>query len=238
MIGRRAHDPERDAALYVSGEMRPTDRGRFEAHLLGCDRCWMEVSAGREGRGIAEASREIAPVGLRDEIRSAITLAATPRQRRKRNAVVSAAVIVSVSIVVAVTIDSRGEPAPIDAAVAAARTQTLAAVGPAARPAPDLASEGLHLVIGGRVDLSGLSSDAFMYRDATGQVVLLFTSDSPFPVARDATAHPAAGTGWAANTDGLTLICGDRPTNYLVVAQDPSLVGLVERAFIGTSSLR
>ena len=238
MIGRRSHDPDRDAALYVSGEMRPADRGRFEEHLLGCDRCWNEVSAGREGRSMAEASREIAPVGLRDEIRSAVSVAATPRHRRARIAIVSSAMIVAVSIVAAVTIDSRGEPAPINAAVAAARTETLAAVGPTARPAPDLASEGLHLVIGERVDLSGVSSDAFMYRDATGQVVLLFTSDSPFPVARDATTHPAGGTGWVASADGLTLICGDRPTNYLVVAQDPSLVGLVEHAFIGASSLR
>jgi hypothetical protein len=238
VIGRRTHDPERDAALYVGGEMRPADRSRFEAHLLRCDTCWSEVSFGREGRRMAEATREIAPPGLRDDIRSAVSVAPTPGRVRKRVAFVSAAVVLVGAMAFTVgTIGSRGEPPAISAAVAAARTATLAARGPSARPALDLSEQGLHLVTGQRVDLGGLSSDAFMYRDVAGQVVLLFTSDAPFPVARDATAHPAGGNGWVARSDGMILVCGDHPTNYLVVAQDPSLVGLVEHAFVSQPSL-
>jgi hypothetical protein len=96
----------------------------------------------------------------------------------------------------------------------------------------DLSTLGLRLVIGGRVDLGGLDADAFLYRTSDGEVVTLFVSDGSFPVARDATAHSIGGSGWSASDDGMTLVCGDRPANYLIVAEDPSLMGLVEHAFV------
>jgi hypothetical protein len=86
--------------------------------------------------------------------------------------------------------------------------------------------------MGERVDLAGVTSDEFMYRNTAGGVVLLFTSATPFPVAHDATPRTAGANGWTAETDGMTLVCGDRRMNYLVIAQDPSLVGLVEHGFI------
>ena len=97
---------------------------------------------------------------------------------------------------------------------------------------PNLSSQGLQLVMGERVDLAGLTSDAFMYRNTAGEAVLLFTSATPFPVARDATPHAAGVNGWTAQSDGMTLVCGDRPMNYLVVAHDSSLVGLVKHGLI------
>jgi len=233
VIGRRTHDPERDAALYVSGEMRPAERGRFEAHLLGCDDCWREVSLGREGRGMAEATREIAPPGLRDDIRAAISVAPVPRRLPRRLALVAAVVsVLAVSFVGAAQVHSHQQPPPIAAALAAARTETLAARGPSEQPAPNLSSQGLQLVMGERVDLAGLTSDAFMYRNTAGEAVLLFTSATPFPVARDATPRAASVNGWTAQSDGMTIVCGDRPMNYLVIAHDPSLVGLVEHGLI------
>ena len=233
MIGRRTHDPERDSALYVSGEMRPAERGRFEAHLLGCDDCWREVSLGREGRGMAEATREIAPPGLRDEIRAAISVAPVPRRLPRRLALVAAVVpVLAFSIFGAAQIRSRHQPAPIAAALTAARTETLAARGPSELQAPDLSSQGLQLVMGERVDLAGLTSDAFMYRNTAGETVLLFTTAAPFPVAHAATPLAAGVNGWTAQSDGMTLVCGDRPMNYLAIAQDPSLVGLVEHGLI------
>ena len=233
MIGRRTHDPERDAALYVSGEMRPAERGRFEAHLLGCDDCWREVSLGRDGRRMVEATREIAPPGLRDDIRASISVAPVPRRLPRRLALVAAVVsVLAFSIFGAAQVRSRNQPPPIAAALTAARTETLAARGPSELPAPNLSSQGLQLVMGERVDLAGLTSDAFMYRNTAGETVLLFTSAAPFPVAHAATPLAAGVNGWTAQSDGMTLVCGDRPMNYLVISQDPSLVGLVQHGLI------
>jgi len=233
MIGRRSHDSERNAALYVTGEMRPAERARFEAHLIGCDDCWREVSLGREGRRMAEATREIAPPGLRDDIRTSISVAAVPRRFPRRLVLVAAvASVLAVSMFSAAEVRSRQQPPPIAAAILAARTDTLAARGPSERPAPNLSSQGLQLVMGERVDLAGLTSDAFMYRSAAGESVLLFTSRDPFPVAHDASPLAAGVNGWTAKSDGMTLVCGDRPMSYLVIARDAWLVGLVERGLI------
>ncbi len=70
----RRHDPERDAAEYVSGELRPRARRWFETHLLACEDCWLEVLLGRFGRRLAEEVRELAPAGLRDKIRAVVEL--------------------------------------------------------------------------------------------------------------------------------------------------------------------
>ena len=69
---RRAHDPERNAAEYVTGELSRRATRWFEAHLLHCEDCWREVVFGRLGRRIAEEAREQAPAGLRDRVRAAV----------------------------------------------------------------------------------------------------------------------------------------------------------------------
>src|SRR5204862_342011 len=84
--GRRP-EPELRAAAYVSGEMRRRELRRFEAHLVECEECWREVSLGWKGRGLAEASREVAPPGLRDEIRAALSIAPRPSRVPRRLAV-------------------------------------------------------------------------------------------------------------------------------------------------------
>jgi hypothetical protein len=228
VIGRRRHEPELQAAEYVSGEMRPRERRRFEAHLVGCEECWREVSVGWKGRGLAEASREVAPPGLRDEIRAVLSIAPRPSRVPRRLAVgAAAAALVALSLLGAVTILGHRQPEAIDAAITAARTETLASRGPSTHEAPDLSEEGLVLVMGEHVDLAGFTSDAFMYRDDAGESVFLFVSGSRFPTARDSTARPD-GTGWRARSNGMTLVCGDRPVNYLVISENPSQVGPVE----------
>jgi putative zinc finger protein len=237
VIGRRTHDPERSAAAYVSGEMRQRERRRFEAHLLVCEECWREVSLGWRGRGRAEASREIAPAGLRDEIRAALSI--EPHSSRLPRRLVlgtTAVVLIVLSIFSAEEIRDRHQPPTIAAAVAAAHTETLASRGPSTREPPDLSSQGLRLIMGERVDLAGLTSDAFMYRDEAGESVLLFVSGSPFPVARGATPRTAGGEGWRAQSEGMTLVCGDRPVNYLVISENPSLVGPVEHMITTTNA--
>jgi hypothetical protein len=73
---RRAHDPERNAAEYVTGELSRRATRWFEAHLLHCEDCWREVLFGRLGRRVAEEAREQAPAGLRDRVRAAVQFSA------------------------------------------------------------------------------------------------------------------------------------------------------------------
>jgi len=69
---RRTHDPERNAAEYVTGELSRRATRWFEAHLLHCEDCWREVLFGRLGRQVAEEAREQAPARLRDRVRAAV----------------------------------------------------------------------------------------------------------------------------------------------------------------------
>ena len=71
-LRRRPHDPERNAAEYVSGELGRRATRWFEAHLLNCADCWREVLLGRLGRRVAEEAREQAPAGLRERVRAAV----------------------------------------------------------------------------------------------------------------------------------------------------------------------
>ena len=71
-FGGRPHDPERNAAEYVTGELSRRARRWFEGHLLHCEDCWREVLLGRLGRRIAEDAREQAPAELRDRVRAAV----------------------------------------------------------------------------------------------------------------------------------------------------------------------
>jgi hypothetical protein len=74
LFRRRRHDPERNAAEYVTGELTRRATRWFEAHLLHCEDCWREVLLGRLGRRVAEEAREQAPAGLRDRVRAAVQL--------------------------------------------------------------------------------------------------------------------------------------------------------------------
>jgi Putative zinc-finger len=76
-LRKRDHDPERNSAEYVSGELSTRARRWFDRHLLDCDDCWREVLLGRFGRRIAEDAREPAPVGLRDRVRAAVVLSSS-----------------------------------------------------------------------------------------------------------------------------------------------------------------
>ncbi len=71
-VRRRPHDPERDAAEYLSGELPRRAARWFESHLLHCEDCWREVLLGRLGRRVAEEARELAPAALRDRVRAAV----------------------------------------------------------------------------------------------------------------------------------------------------------------------
>lgn len=74
---RRRHDPERNAAGYVSGELPRRTRRWFEQHLLDCEDCWREVLLGRFGRRAAEDAHDPVPAGLRDRVRAAVILSSS-----------------------------------------------------------------------------------------------------------------------------------------------------------------
>jgi hypothetical protein len=70
------HDPERHAALYVSGELPRRVLRWFEQHLLECEDCWREVWLGRLGRRVAAYGREAATPRLRERVVASVELAA------------------------------------------------------------------------------------------------------------------------------------------------------------------
>ena len=73
---KRRHDPEGNAAEYVSGELSGRARRWFERHILDCEDCWREVLLGRFGRRVGEDARELVPAGLRDRVRASVLLSA------------------------------------------------------------------------------------------------------------------------------------------------------------------
>ncbi|MGQ0670009.1 MAG: zf-HC2 domain-containing protein [Actinomycetota bacterium] len=235
MIGRRrAHDPERHAAAYVSGELSGRARRWFEVHLLECEDCWREVRVGREGRRIAERVRELAPPGLRDDVRAAVLLSES-RSRRRLPSFLGVVVLVTLvggTVVGLTSLRGERQPVAIEAALASYRSGATLGLEPA-REAPDLSADGLQLVSSGRASLGEIEADAFAYRDASGAKVLVLLSSSVFPQARDATEQSGTLGGWHARDGGLALLCGSRPVSYLLVGERPSLLRAVEEALTG-----
>src|SRR6266540_3514614 len=138
------HDPERAAAAYLAGELGPRQRERFEAHVLGCDDCWREVTAGRQGRALAESLREVAPQHLRERIRATIAAAPAGRRRRIRLGTRMPALMGVVAALVAVAVaggllalraPAPAQPVAITAAVASYRAG-VAAWTPTGEPPP------------------------------------------------------------------------------------------------------
>jgi anti-sigma factor RsiW len=223
------HDPERAAAAYLAGELAPRQRERFEAHMLGCEDCWQEVKAGREGRRLAESLREVAPQQLRERIRATIAAAPPPRRRRIRIPVLLG-VVVALATVLALLAGGllltreRGpaQPAPIAAAVASYR-EGMAAWDPAAEPPPARQLGGLAWQGARRGELAGLPVVAHTWQDAAGQRLVLLVASRPFPEAAGA-RHPPSGATWTAQVHGVVLFCADHPAPSLLLGADQAEV--------------
>ncbi len=233
------HDPEGSAARYVEGVMRPRTRRRFESHLVVCDDCWREVGEARAGRRMAEGARELAPAGLRDDVRAAVALASPAGPRRGRLVVplvaaALAAVVVGGGLLLLLPGRTPAQPAAIEAALTAYRTSAMPPGSPPEQAAPPLRSAGLRLVEAEHTDLSGTPVDAYLYVGAAGDRITLFLSTRTFPRALGATTRSGRVAGWHAAADGVHLVCGDRPVSYLLVGRDTWLVRRAERALLAT----
>jgi hypothetical protein len=75
-----------------------------------------------------------------------------------------------------------------------------------------------------------MAADAYTYRDARGERIMVFLSAEHFPTALGATVHDGVVHGWHASTDGTSLACGDAPVSYLVVGTRRPLVLRAEAA--------
>lgn len=227
------HDPERDVAAYVSGELSHRDLRRFEAHLLECEVCWREVELNREGRRLAQSGREPAPVSLREDVSAAVMLSDHgPRRRHGRLVAVgvaAAAVVAAITLTLVSLAPSTAEPPEIAAALASYRSHEMPHMPPE-HAAPDLSAAGLELMGGGAMKLSSTPADMFAYREPSGGRVLVFLSSSAFPQAAGATERAGMPGGWTARADDLSLLCGSRPMSFLLVGTDPALLQQVERA--------
>jgi len=248
---RRRHEPDIDAAAYVSGLMRPRERRRFERHLLTCDACWQEVRLDREGRLLAEGGREAAPSGLRDSVRAAVAAGAEPglgavdiantaSARRRRSAarpdwaLGTAAAALVVLLTAGALVWSRGphEPAPISAALDAYSRSVITATDHHMTP-PDLTEVGLTSTGAETMALADMPVEAFAYRTSDGKRLTLFMAHETFPRAIEAGVD---GATWLAHHDGLTLASSTAPVSYLVVSTDAGLVSRFQGA-VGDGSV-
>jgi hypothetical protein len=157
--------------------MRPRARRRFESHLLACESCWREVSLARRGRELAESACQVAPPGLRDDIRAAVASAAA-RQPAGRLPVRRPAAVAAAAAVgpgkrrrAGATVAPPAGPAPappaaLAAAVASYRADQLPGTSVPAGQVPDLARLNLRLVAGAAGRLDGIAVTMFVYRTA------------------------------------------------------------------------
>jgi hypothetical protein len=222
------HDPERAAAAYLAGELSPGQRERLEAHMLSCEDCWGEVTAGRAGRVLAESLRELAPQHLRERVRAMIAAAPAPSRRRRVRlpallGVVAALVAVGVAGgLLAGRAHAPAQPAPITAAVASYRAG-LSGWDPTSQPPPVRQLGGLTWRGATRGALAGLPVVAHAYQDAAGHRLVLLVAGHTFPQALGA-RHAASGATWTARVDGVVLYCADHPAPSLVVGADRAQV--------------
>jgi hypothetical protein len=190
-----------------------------------------EVTAGRQGRALAEGLREVAPQPLRERIRATIAAAPAPRPRRVRLGTGLPALLWVAAALVAVGVAGGllaarerppAQPAPITAAVASYRDGvadwTPTAEAPPARQLGGLTWQGAR-----RGALAGLPVVAHAYQDTAGHRLVLLLAGHAFPQAVGA-RHASSGATWTAQISGVVLFCADHPAPSLLLGADQAEV--------------
>lgn len=214
-----SHEPERDAAAYLGGQMSRRSRRSFEAHIIECDDCWHEVDTGRRGRSVAESGRELAPQRLRETVRASIEAIERGGRRwrwRYTGAIGVAAVAVAL-LAAPLFLRAPGQPPVIDAVLADFGGGN--EIGTTSSPALPSRLGDLRLREARAGSMSDMSVVIHVYEDDAGHQVTVYQADKTFPAAREAD-HSASGVTWTARTDGILLYCSDHPIPSLVVGDD------------------
>ena len=246
-------DPARSeelAAAFLGGDLAAAQRQDFEEHLLTCEACWTEVELGRTGRHLAEGARELAPLELRDRLRSVIASAAAdstpsapptvpaatalaprPRTHRLRRgalaALATAAALTAAVLVVPGVIGhdrTTTQPVAIAQAIAGFRAHELPGSQVPVGQAPDLTGLDLRPIGAAAGDVAGTTVTAFAYRDSAGRDLTVLLSRAPFPTALGARRLAGADGPWIATAQGVTVLCARSPHALLVLSQDRALV--------------
>jgi len=242
------HDSEGDAARFLGGVLSGRAHRTFERHLVGCEACWREVELGRAGRRLVESARELAPLELRERLRTVVAsahaeAAATVDHRarlgrRLRQAAPARPWLVAAAAALVLVVPlgfrqmgaSRAtaeQPVAISQAVSGFREHRLPGTRLPQAQAPDLAVLGLTPVGAAAGSVAGTEVTAFSYRDAAGRDVMVYLSQQPFPTAvgaRRLAGHDRPDGPWLAVTGGVTVLCGRSPHALLVLSLDRQLV--------------
>lgn len=209
---RAPHDDavheDRRVVAYLAGELSPSEAEVFEAHLVGCDGCWLAIGQDRRGQALAEGLRELAPAAVRDRIRMQGQAAPTAgptrptRPRRGRFAVAAlAATCLCLAGLWATTIGGRSSDAATVAAVIDAAHDSW--------PPESVVADGQTV--------------ALVREVLDGREVTLGRSDAPFPMpagGRHVDDNPSGP--WVARRGPMTVVCISKPENLLLVADLPA----------------
>lgn len=232
-----AHDPERDAAAYLGGDVPNGSREAFETHMLTCDPCWSEVSAARTGRGLAEGLRAAAPQDLRELLRAIASTAPEPtradlavpqppRAARPGRLRVRAVRILAAAATLAVVgygallwlPDAENREASLVAAASVFSGDPRGAAPAQAQP-PVRSIGGMAWQGTVAQPLAGQPALVHRYADAAGHRVVLMSSTIEFPRARNARAIDPMGKNWIASVDGVQMLCVDHDgLSWLVIS--------------------
>lgn len=227
------HDPERDAAAYIEGDLDGELRRDFESHMLRCDRCWAEVTSARRGRALAEALREPAPQSARERLRAVAATSpaavaegmtapgatqrrpwaeAPRRAARTRVLLATAATVVVIAPATLFLGDSGGDGAADPLAAAASVYHAGGQAGGSTQlPSPPTRRIGSLAWRGTAVqDLDGHPAILHRYADPAGRQVLLVSSAHRFPRAPGA-EDVDGGPSWIAEVGDAVMFCADKP---------------------------
>lgn len=229
----RRHDPDRDAARYLGGDLSPEVAAAFSGHLLHCRDCARDVDTARQGRALAESLRGVPPVALRERVRALVeaeSAAAPPeppvrwRPRWSVPVAVSVAASVAVGLVVVAGGSGTTEPPSLREAVADFRAAELPGPQLPRAGAPDLSALQLQPTGAGGGTYAGLEVDGYAYSDPAGRRVVVYLSDAPFPEAPGARRLAGEDGPWIAQRQDVVVLCARVPHALLVVGQDDALV--------------
>lgn len=216
---------------YLAGELPPAERDRFETHLLTCDRCWAEIEAGRRGRALVGRVYEPAPAPLRERITAAVAAEPTTRRShrwwaRPRTLIAAAVVLIAALTGVGIAVQQilgPDQPPQIAAAVAGYHNNQLPGPGIPEHPGPDLTTLRFTETGAGAGNLAGQPVTGYAYRDDNGRRLLIYLSDQPFPMPKQADAPDGHDGAMITRHRSVAVLCSRNPHTVLIVSNDPNL---------------